>query len=75
MNRLKWVGHVDRMDADRILKSIFSNQPEGNCLIGRPRNCVKADLKKCKVFEGKKRSADKDGLKMSTEETKALLGL
>ena len=38
INRLKWLGHVNRIDADRTPKSIFNNQPEGNRLKDRPRN-------------------------------------
>ena len=30
INRLKWIGHVNRMDTDRIVKSIFIDQPERN---------------------------------------------
>ena len=28
---MNWIGHVNRIDADRILGSIFNNQPKGNC--------------------------------------------
>ena len=56
INRLKWIGHVNRMDASRIQKkSIFINQPEGKRLRARPRNrwlnCVQADLRKCKIID------------------------
>ena len=44
------IGHMNRMDADIIPKSIFNNPPEGNGLKGRPKNLwgnyVQADLKK-----------------------------
>ena len=72
VHRLKWIGHMNRVDADRILKSIFNNQLEGNRLRVRHRNhwcnCVQADLNKCKLFDWKKRSTDRDGWKKSIEE-------
>ena len=65
------------MDADNMAKGILNNQPEGNRLRGRPRisgwNYVYADLKKCKLFDWKKRT-DRDCWKKFIEE-KAIIGL
>ena len=48
---------------NRKTKSIFGNQPEQNRLKGRSRNrgwnFVNADLKKCKIFNWKKWSKDR----------------
>ena len=34
INRLQLIGHVNGVYADRLPKSVFSNQPEGNRLRG-----------------------------------------
>ena len=53
ISRLKWIGHLNRMHADRLPKSIFNNQLKQNRLIDRRNwwNCVQADLKKYKIFD------------------------
>ena len=64
INSLKRIGHVNIMDTDGILKRIFNSQPERNKSLGilrTCRNCVKADLKKCKLSDGEKRLNDRDG--------------
>ena len=35
IHRLQWIGYVNRIAADEILKTIFSNQPKGSKLRGR----------------------------------------
>ena len=37
-SRLKWISHMNIINADRISKSIFCNQAEENKLTGRPMN-------------------------------------
>ena len=69
---------MNRIDAERIQKSIFNNQPEENRLRPRNRrwNCEQADLKKkCKIFHWKKRLTDGDIWKRYIKEAKALTGL
>ena len=39
INRLKWIGHVNRMDTDRRPKSIFINYTEENKPRDRLGNC------------------------------------
>ncbi|KAJ4426723.1 hypothetical protein ANN_26522 [Periplaneta americana] len=42
--RLRWLGHVTRMETTRKVKIVFNNNPDGTRLRGRPRtrwwNCV-----------------------------------
>jgi hypothetical protein len=76
INRLKWIGQVNRIDGDKIPKSTFSNQPEGNRLRNRNQwNCVQADLKKCKIFDWKKRLVKRDSWKWSIKEVNYFIGL
>jgi hypothetical protein len=37
INRLKWAGHVMRMDNNRITKRMFNTSPEGKMGTGRPK--------------------------------------
>jgi hypothetical protein len=50
IKRLKWIGHVNRMDEKRKVKQVPSTQPEGRRLVGRSKyrwlNCVNADITK-----------------------------
>ncbi|GFS48307.1 putative endonuclease-reverse transcriptase [Trichonephila clavipes] len=49
LQRLKWVGHLPRMNEDRCCKKIFLGKPMGNRPRGRLSlrwiNCVEKDLK------------------------------
>ena len=38
IDRLEWIGHVNGMDVDRILKSIFYNKTERNRIRSRFKN-------------------------------------
>jgi hypothetical protein len=53
INRLKWTGHVNRMDSKRKVIQVFNNNPQGHRLRGRPRNrwrnFVQTDINRCKV--------------------------
>ena len=67
------------MDAGRTPKSIFNNEPEGNKLRDRYKNCwwnfMQSDLKKYEVFYRKKRSTDREDCKKSIDETKVFIRL
>jgi hypothetical protein len=36
--RISWLGHLERMEEDRMLKKIFTQELEGTRRSGRPRN-------------------------------------
>lgn len=35
--RLRWLGHVERMEEDRAVKRVYSGRPTGRRPVGRPR--------------------------------------
>ena len=47
--RMKWAGHVLRMDENRNPKKIFNYKPDGKRAVGRPKrrwaDCLEEDLK------------------------------
>jgi hypothetical protein len=53
INRLRWIGHANRMDNKRMVYEVFANQPQGSRLTGRPKyrwwDCVYGDVRKCKI--------------------------
>ena len=34
---LRWFGHVERMENDRIVNSVYAGEYAGSRLVGRPR--------------------------------------
>jgi len=38
VSRLKWIGHVNRMDSKRKVSQILDNNPQGSRLRERPKN-------------------------------------
>jgi hypothetical protein len=53
INRLRWIGHVNRMDNERMVYQVFVNQAQGRGPRGRPKyrwwDCVYGDKRKCKI--------------------------
>jgi hypothetical protein len=35
--RLRWLGHVERMSEDRVIKKLYVSKPEGRRSVGRPK--------------------------------------
>lgn len=76
--RLRWLGHITRMEASRKVKMVFNNNPDGTRLRGRPRNrwwnCVRADVDRFKITNWSELAMDREGWKRAMEEAKAHLG-
>jgi hypothetical protein len=51
--RLGWLGHVERMEETRVVKTIYSWKPISKKPMGRPKTCweddVRKDIQKLKV--------------------------
>jgi hypothetical protein len=35
--RLRWLGHVERMSEDKVIKKLYMSKPEGRTSVGRPK--------------------------------------
>jgi hypothetical protein len=59
--RLRWLGHVERMSDDRVIKKLYMSKPEGRRSVGRPKmrwlDDVEEDLRKMRIsgWRGKAR--------------------
>jgi len=77
--RLRWLGHVERMSEERVVKRLYQNTPEGSRSVGRPRlrwmDNVREDLRKMGVTNWRIRAHRRDDRKMVVKEAKDLLGL
>jgi hypothetical protein len=51
--RLRWVGHVERMSEDRVIKELYMSKPEGRRSVGRTKmrwlDDVEEDLRKMRI--------------------------
>ena len=76
--RLRWLGHVERMSEERVVKRLYQNTPEGSS-VGRPRlswmDDVREDLRRMGVTNWRIRAHRRDDWKMVMKEAKVLQGL
>jgi hypothetical protein len=53
--RLSWLGHIHRMDSDRMVKKVYEWKPTSMRSQGRPKlwweNDIKSDLKEMKLHD------------------------
>jgi hypothetical protein len=79
INRLRWIGHVNRMGNKRLVYQVFATQPQGRRLRGRPKcrwwDCVYGDIRKCKIRNWEQRSINREDQMRSIKEAKAHIGL
>jgi hypothetical protein len=43
--RMKWTGHVDRMEVKRNAYGVLVGKPEGNSPLGRPRRRMEDNIR------------------------------
>ena len=74
--RVGWLGHIERMQETRIVKSIHSGKPISRRPIGRPKTCWKDDVgkdtQKLKVPNWKTLVQDRRRWKELVEKAKTL---
>ena len=80
--RLRWLGHVERMSKERVVKRLYQNTPEGSRSVGRPRlrwmDDVEEDLRRmgvtnCRTRTQKRRLEDgREGGPRSYEDCRAM---
>ncbi|PSN44642.1 hypothetical protein C0J52_07736 [Blattella germanica] len=77
--RLRWLGHVVRMDNNRSVKIIHNGMPEGTRTRGRPRqrwmDNVMTDVKEFGILNWKEKASNRDKWKRVLREVKAHEGL
>jgi hypothetical protein len=79
INRLKWLGHIRKMDESLLCRKLTFTQLEGSRKKGRPKlrwlDDVLQDLKIVKVTAWRKKAQDRDIWKVVIKEAKASKGL
>jgi len=77
--RIKWLGHIQRMDQGRPTRKLLDWKPMGIRLVGRPRQRwqedVREDLKKLKVKNWKEIAQDRRTWRDLAEKAKTHKGL
>ena len=77
--RIRWIGHVERMAEHRVPKKIYRARMEGRRIQGRPRNRwkdeVEADLRRMGVTAWRRRAGDRAAWRDTVREAKAHIGL
>ena len=79
INRLRWLGHVQRMNENRIPKKLMNTKTEGKRSAGRPKarwyDAALANLRTIKVTSWQTLAADRPGWRSMLEKAKTLNGL
>jgi len=77
--RISWLGHLERMEEDRMPKQIFTQEPEGTRRRGRPRKSWKEEVERDLHVPGVRRwtelVADRKKWKNIVRQAKAHSGL
>jgi len=77
--RIKWLGHIQRMDQARQTRKLFDWKPTGTRQVGRPRQRwqedVMEDLKKLKVKNWEETAKDRRTWRDFAEKAKTHKGL
>jgi hypothetical protein len=62
--RLRWLGHVERMSEDRVIRKLYMSKPEKRRSVGRPKmrwlDDVEEDLRMMRIngWRGRARRRD-----------------
>jgi hypothetical protein len=77
--RLKWLGHVERMPKEREVTRIYKWKPFASRPIGTPKNIweddIRKDLQAMKIKNWKKSVLNRDSWKTTVEQTKTHIQL
>ena len=77
--RLRWLGHMWRLNNNRVVKKVFSAVSSGKKRRGRPRekwfDSVQRDLQNLNIKDWKSATMDKQKWRKTVNEAMGLLGL
>ena len=73
---MRWLGYVERMSEERVVKRLYQNTLEGRRSVGRPRlrwtDDVREDLRRMGVTNWRIRAHRRDDWKMVVKVVKVL---
>jgi hypothetical protein len=76
--RLRWMGHVERMSEDRVIKKLYMSKPEGRRSVWQTKmrwlDNVEEDLRKMRISGWRGRARRRDEWKSVLREVKVLQG-
>ena len=76
VNRLRWAGHLARMDPNRAPAKLFSIDPEGRRGVGRPKtrwiDCVNADLRQLNIQSWRTLAQDRQAWRQLLDQAKSI---
>lgn len=69
--RLQWAGHLERMESERLVKTIAWREPEGKRRRGRPRRkwreAMEEDIREKQIENWRRKAADRKKWKEVTQ--------
>jgi hypothetical protein len=76
--RLRWLGHVEMMSEDRVIKKLYMSKPEGRRSVGRPKmrwlDDMEEDLRRMRISGWRGKARRRDEWKSVLREVKVLQG-
>jgi hypothetical protein len=76
--RLRWLGHVERMSEDRVIKKLYMSKSEGRRSVGSPKmrwlDGVEEDLRMMRISGWRGKAWRRDERKSVLREVKVLQG-
>ncbi|KAI5646743.1 hypothetical protein NE865_00998 [Phthorimaea operculella] len=77
-HRLRWLGHIERMEEDRSAKKAYLGKPYGRRPVGRPRyrwsDVVQSDLRDLQAADWREAAQDRDKWRKLVSEAKTHFG-